>query len=301
VRPVRSMLFVPGHRAAWVDKAIATGADAVVLDLEDSVPADQKVAAREVVAESIARVRAEGRAVTLLVRPNALGTGLTGMDLEATVVPGLDAVFAPKVESALDAVRFEALIDHFEARSGSSGVEMVVPMETAQGLSRCEEIATSTHRLAAMLGSTAEHADVAREIGYEWTEEGLETLHLRSRVLLACRAAGIHAMTGLWERIHDLDGLRRFCEQGRRIGFRGQIAIHPSHVAVINEVYGPDPRQREFFEGLVEAYEQGAAGGAGAVVYRGSHIDKAHVDKAREWLARAGLIDQMSHDSEGER
>jgi citrate lyase subunit beta / citryl-CoA lyase len=293
VRPVRSMLFVPGHRTTWVAKALASGADAIVLDLEDSVPTAEKEQARKLVAESIARVRESGSRVTLLVRPNALTTGLTGMDLEATLVPGLDGVFAPKVESALDAVRFDTLIDHFETRNGTSGVEMVVPMETAKGLSRCEEIATSTPRLGAMLGSTAEHADVAREVGYEWTPEGLETLHIRSRVLLACRAAGIHAMTGLWERIHDLDGLRAFCEQGRRIGFRGQIAIHPSHVPVINETYGPSKEQREFYEGLVAAYEEAAREGAGAVVYRGSHIDKAHVDKAREWLVRADAIEHI--------
>ncbi|MGY1722257.1 HpcH/HpaI aldolase/citrate lyase family protein [Blastococcus sp. SYSU DS0533] len=293
MRAYRSMLFVPGHRADWVDKAVRSGADAVVLDLEDSVPEEEKDAARAVVAASIERLRAEGSGVGVLVRPNALATGRAGLDLEATVVPGLDGVFAPKVESALDAHRFATLLEHFEIRNGARDVQLVVPMETARALSRCEEIAASTPRIGAVIGSTAEHADVAREVGYEWTPEGLETLAMRSRVLLACRVAGVHAMTGLWERIHDLDGLREFCLQGRRLGFRGQIAIHPSHVPVINEVYGADAEQREFFEGLVAAYEQGAAAGAGAVVYRGSHIDKAHVDKAREWLARAGELDRL--------
>ena len=89
-------------------------------------------------------------------------------------------------------------------------------------------------------------------------------------------------------------GLRAFARQGRQLGFRGQIAIHPSHVPVINEVFGPDPEQREFFEGLVAAYNEGAAQGAGAVVYRGSHIDKAHVDKALEWLARADDVESLN-------
>lgn len=294
MRPYRSMLFVPGHRTDWVDKAVASGADAITLDLEDSVPEELKPQAREQVAASIRRLHDEKVNVGVLVRVNGLSTGQTGFDLEAVVGPGLGAVFAPKVESALDAQRFETLVDYFEARNGASGVELVVPMETAKALIHTEEIAASTPRIGCVLGSTAEHADVAREVGYEWTPEGLETLAMRSRVLLACRAAGVHAMTGLWERIKDLDGLRAFAQQGRQLGFRGQIAIHPSHVAVINEVYGPDPIQREFFEGLVDAYNTAAAQGAGAVVYRGSHIDKAHLDKAQEWLARADELESMN-------
>ena len=98
----RSVLFVPGHRSTWVDKAIASGADAVVLDLEDSVPLGEKAAARATVAESIRRVRSSGSDVGLLVRVNPLATKLTGADLEAVVVPGLDGVFAPKIEQATD-------------------------------------------------------------------------------------------------------------------------------------------------------------------------------------------------------
>lgn len=299
MRPYRSMLFVPGHRASWVDKAIASGADAIVLDLEDSVPAELKESARATVAESITRLHAAGSGVGVLVRTNSLGTGQAGLDLEAVVVPGLTGVFAAKIESALDAQRFETLLDHFEVRNGVPGVELVVPLETARALSRCEEIAVSTPRIGAVVASTAEHADVAREVGYEWTPEGLETIAIRSRAVLACRVAGVHAMTGLWERIQDLDGLRAFARQGRQLGFRGQIAIHPSHVPVINEVFGVDPQQREFFEGLVAAYEEAATTGAGAVTYRGNHIDKAHVTKAVEWLARAKELDQLgSKDQE---
>ena len=101
----RSVLFVPGHRPHWVDKAIASGADAVVLDLEDSVPLGEKAAARETVAVSIARVRETNSDVGLLVRVNPLATKLTGADLEAVVVPGLDGVFAPKIEQATDVLQ----------------------------------------------------------------------------------------------------------------------------------------------------------------------------------------------------
>jgi citrate lyase subunit beta/citryl-CoA lyase len=284
------MLFLPGHRTTWVEKAIRSGADSIVLDLEDAVPADLKAEARGLVADSIRRAKQIAPNVGILVRVNGLATGETGADLEAVMVPGLDGVFAPKIEQPVDAIRFETLIDWFERRNGASGVEIVIPMETAKAISQVEAIATASPRIGAVIGSTAEHADVAREIGFEWTPGGLETLAHRSRVLLACRVAGVHAMTGLWERIDDLDGLTAFCEQGRQLGFRGMVVIHPSHVPVVNAAFGPSDEDVAFYQGLVEAYEKAAAEGAGAVVYRGRHIDKAHLDKAVEWLARADEI-----------
>jgi citrate lyase subunit beta / citryl-CoA lyase len=287
IAPYRTLLFVPGHRVDWVDKAINTGADAVVLDLEDAVPTDEKEGARVLVRSSIERVRKENSKVGLLVRVNGLATKMTGADLEAVVGPGLDGIFAPKIEHATDVLRYDALLDHFEHRNGGSGLQYVVPIETVPAIQNCREIASASPRVGAMIGPTAEHADIAREVGFEFTPAGLETLYLRSRVLLACREAGIHALTALWERLDDLDGLRTFAEFGRQLGFRGMIAIHPRHVAIINEVFSPTPDQIEFYEGMVTAYEEAAASGAGALRYRGLHIDRAHYDKAVLWLSNA--------------
>ena len=290
MQPYRSILFVPGHRPRWVDKAIASGADCVVLDLEDSVPAAEKKAARETVAESIAKVRASNPEVGLFVRVNPLATRLTGADLEAVVIPGLTGVFAPKVEKAVDVRQYDALLDHFEARNGVEGLEYIIPVETVPAIHNCLEVATASPRVGAMIGPSAEHADIAREVGYEWTPEGLETLYLRSRVLLACRQARIHALTGLWEDLENLAGLREFAARGRQLGFRGMIAIHPSHVETVNDVFSPSDQDIEFYRGMVEAYLKAEAQGAGALRYRGIHIDKAHYDKAVQWLERAEAI-----------
>lgn len=305
MKPYRSILFVPGHRPAWADKAVASGADCVVLDLEDSVPADEKVAARAVVAESIARIRATNTEVGLLVRVNPLATRLTGADLEAVVVPGLDGVFAPKIEKATDVLQYDALLDHFEARNGVTGLEYIVPVETVQAIQNCREVALASPRVGAMIGPSAEHADIARAVGYEWTPEGLETLYLRSRVLLACREAGIHAITGLWEDLENLEGLAEFARRGRQLGFRGMIAIHPKHVEIVNGTFTPSADDIAFYEGMVKAYEAAAAEGKGALRYRGLHIDKAHYDKAVEWLDRAarftGARSDQAHEATGER
>lgn len=290
MRAYRSILFVPAHRPAWVEKAINAGADCVVLDLEDSVPDTEKVAARTLAAESIRKVRQTNNDVGLFVRVNPLATRLTGGDLEEVVVPGLNGVFAPKIEQATDVLQYDALLDHFEERNGVSGLEYIVPVETVQAIQNCREVALASPRVGAMIGPSAEHADIARAVGYEWTLEGMETLYLRSRVLLACREAGIHALTGLWEDLENFEGLREFAIKGRQLGFRGMIAIHPSHVETVNEVFSPSEADIKFYKGMVFAYEKAASEGTGALRYRGLHIDKAHYDKAIEWLERAELL-----------
>lgn len=290
MRAYRSILFVPAHRPAWVEKAINAGADCVVLDLEDSVPDAEKVAARKQAAESIRKVRETNQDVGLFVRVNPLATRLTGGDLEEVVIPGLNGIFAPKIEQATDVLQYDALLDHFEERNGVTGLEYIVPVETVQAIQNCREVALASPRVGAMIGPSAEHADIARAVGYEWTPEGLETLYLRSRVLLACREAGIHALTGLWEDLENLDGLREFAIKGRQLGFRGMIAIHPTHVETINDVFSPSETDIKFYKGMVSAYEEAASAGTGALRYRGLHIDKAHYDKAIEWLERAAQL-----------
>lgn len=285
--PYRSILFVPGHKPAWIDKALAAGADAIVLDLEDSVPEELKEQARATVRDSVTRLRKVGCRAGVLVRCNPLATRRTGADLEAVVVPGLTGIFAPKIEQATDVLRYDALVEHFETRNDVTGLEYIIPAETVGAIQNAREIAQVSDRVGAMVGPTAEHADIARAVGYEWTPEGLETLYLRSRILLACREAGIHPITALWERLEDLDGLAQFARRGRQLGFRGMIAIHPSHLDVINAAFSASAEEVEFHEGLVAAYREAAARSEGAVRYRGLHIDKAHADTAQEWLAHA--------------
>lgn len=287
MEPFRSLLFVPGHKPEWIDKAAKAQPDAIVLDLEDSVPEELKASARGTVAESIARASAQYPHISFLVRINGLATGNTGADLEACMVPGLTGLFLPKIQTAVDLAKIDALVDHFERRNGVTGIEYIVPIETVPAIWNAREIAHGSPRLGAMIGPTAEHADIAREVGFEWTPGGLETLYLRSRVLLAIREAGIHALTGLWEKLDDLTGLREFAQAGRTLGYRGMIVIHPKHVEVINSVFTPSDEEVEFYQGQVAAYEHAAANGDGALRYQGLHIDKAHYDKAVQWLTRA--------------
>lgn len=290
MHPYRTVLFVPAHKPDWARKALASGADCLVLDLEDSVPDELKADARRTVRETLPELRAERPEVGLFVRPNALATLQAGADLEAVVCPELDGLFTPKVKDATDVLRWETLIDWFEARNGGDGLEMIVPVEMVEAITNCFEIAGASTRVGAMIGPTSEHADIARAVGYRQSREGSETLYLRSRILLACRQYGLHPLTALWEDLGDLDGLRDFADYGLQLGFRGQIVIHPSHVSVVHEIYTPSDEDVAYYRELVATMDRAIADGHGAARFRGQHIDLAHAEKARGWLAHADLV-----------
>jgi citrate lyase subunit beta/citryl-CoA lyase len=293
VIPYRSLLFVPGHRESWADKALASGADALIFDLEDSVPADLKQSARSTVAGTIERLGALENKPGLIVRPNAWDAGLTGADLEAVVVEGLDAVFLPKIRYPDDIIRHDALLEHFEIKAGLpvGRVEIIATLETAPGVANCEAIAASSPRLRCLVGGGARGADQARAIGYQWSAEGLETLFIRSKVLLASRAANLdHTIASIWQDIEDLEGLERWARSNRGIGYRGQVLIHPSHVALVNEIYGPSDIDVVYYSAMIEAFAEAERTGAAAVRFRGQHVDLAHVKSAQEYLDWASAV-----------
>lgn len=293
IRPYRSMLFVPGHKGAWADKAVASGTDAIILDLEDSVPASDKVAARDTVVDTISRLREQGLRADLWVRPNSRDTGLMGADLDAVVVPGVAGLLLPKTFDAKEIIQIDAVVSHLEETRGLPAGEIgfLLSLETASSMANCEAMAAATPRVAALLGATGPNADVGRELGFEFTPEGLETLYLRSRIVLASRANGLHhPMAGVWQDIKDLDGFRTFAQDNRRLGYRGIVLIHPSHVEIANEVFTPCAERVDFYRRMVAAFQDAEANGHGAVDFEGQHIDLAHAKTAQGVIALAEAV-----------
>lgn len=285
MKPTRSMLFVPGHRQGWAAKAVASGTDAIILDLEDSVPQDMKAEARDMVAETIGDIARNHPHVGIYVRLNALETGMTGDDLEKVAIAGCDGFLPPKTYGARDIVQLEALVDHFERRNGVAPgtLEFVLSLETAQAYADCENMITASPRCATLFAGTARDADVSRSIGFEFTPDGHETLYLRSRAVLAVRAAGKDfPIVGLWQDLRDDDGAWKFARDNKTLGFRGMVSIHPKHVAIANEVFMPTQQEVVFYQGMIEAFEAGLEKGLAAVAYEGMHIDLAHVKTARK-------------------
>lgn len=290
MRPVRSMLFVPGHKADWIVKAVRSPADAVIIDLEDAVPAADKQLARDNAREAVERF---GHDRTLVIRVNALDTPHFGEDIRATAVTGLAGYLLPKLTSRDDVVRFDAVITLAELERGAprGSIEVIPSFETASSIDAVEAIVRAP-RVGAVMAAAARDADISREVGFTWTAEGLETLYLRSRIVVAARAAGIRTIVlGLWQDIRDLEGLRAFATANAGLGYTGQVLIHPSHAEVVNEAYGLPPARATYYRRLIAAFEEGEAAGHGAVLFEGDHIDLAHANHAREVLALDGRDD----------
>jgi citrate lyase subunit beta/citryl-CoA lyase len=196
-------------------------------------------------------------------------------------------VLLPKNYGPRDIIACDSLITHFERRNGvrPGTIEIVASLETAQAYAQCEEVLSASPRVATLFAGTAKDADVSRSIGFQFTPGGQETLYLRSRALLAMRAAGRQfSWVGLWQDLKDPEGARAFALQNRQIGFTTMVMIHPSHVALANEVFSPSEQDVVFYQGMIDALDKAEAKGDAAVLYEGQHIDYAHVKTARQVL-----------------
>lgn len=291
MKPLRSMLFVPGNRPAWMEKALGYGADGLIFDLEDAVPAPDKAAARSLVRTVLDNLH--GRGPELTVRINALETGMTGDDLEAIVCPGLAAIVAPKIETPQDVATVQTLLTQCERRAGVpvGQVEILPTLETATGIYHAYHIAMSSPRVPTLIATAGKGGDTARSLGYVWSKEGTETLYIRSKILLEARAAGCsYPLIASWFDIADLDGLRADVRLNRRLGYSGQVLIHPSHVPIVNETFTPSAEEVAYYQGLLAAMATAERQGTAAVTYEGAMVDMAMVKTAEQMLALARAI-----------
>jgi citrate lyase subunit beta/citryl-CoA lyase len=293
-RSLRSSLFVPGNRAAWMEKAAKYEADFLILDLEDSVPDQEKAAARAITKAGIQSLKAKGQGVG--VRINGFATGLTRDDLEGVLCPELDSVTLPKVETAADMHELDALLTKLEQHLGipAGSIETPLGCETAQGMRNIYEIATACARVKRVTLAAGPGGDAARAVGYIWSKEGLETLYLRSKTVLDCRAAGIQYPTiSSWWNIQDLEGLEHDARWNRQLGFRGMTVMHPSHVAIVNRVFTPSAEEIAYYQGLIQAMEEARKKGIAAVRYQGDMVDEAMLKTAREMLEFAATLPRL--------
>lgn len=288
-KPIRSFLFVPGNKASWIDKSVSSGADALILDLEDSVPPAQKVQAREIVRSKLEWL-AERKQRTW-VRINRSPHLYDFEDILAIVGPYLEGIVVSKPVGPEDIDTVSAMLAEAEYRKGVSvgGTRVLPLLETARSLHFAYEIALR-ERVTHIVGATAKNADVSRALDTVWSADGRETLFLKSRVVMAARAAGKLPIGGLWQQVHDLEGLRHAAQRDRALGMSGELILHPSNVPAINEIYSPLPEQVAYYEGMVAALERAQKEGRASTIYEGEHIDIAHVKTAHEIIALAQTL-----------
>ncbi len=280
----RSWLFVPGDSPAKMRKALGAGADILILDLEDSVAADRKPAARAETAAFLTEFGASGAA--LWVRINPLSTGLAQADLAAVIAAGPAGIVLPKPDSGAEVKAVAALLADGEARVGLQREISILPIATETPLSvfNLHSYAGVTARLA---GITWGAEDLSAAVGAATPRAGgcFTPLYelARSLCLAGAAAAGVPAIETVYPDFRDLDGLRRYAECGRRDGFTGMMAIHPGQVATINAAFTPAPVEVERALKIIALFE--ANPGAGTLALDGIMLDAPHLRQARRIAA----------------
>jgi len=281
---LRSYLFVPGGDERKLEKALGSGADVLLIDLEDSVAPDAKQAARQTVGAFLAAHQADGDRPRLYVRVNDLGTSLTRDDLASVVSQGAEGIMLPKASHGSDVATLAGMIEQV---CGGAGLPIVaIATETPAALLRMESFIGAHSSLAGLTWgaedlSTAIGATSTRELSGDFTSPFLLA---RNLCLFTAHAAGVQAIDSIYADFRDEAGLKREAEAAARDGFTGKMAIHPAQVSVINAAFTPSPEAITEAQAIVEAFA--ANPGAGAIGLNGKMIDRPHLVKAQRILAR---------------
>ena len=289
MRPLRSLLFVPGNKPRMHEKAAASGADALILDLEDSVPPTEKPAARQMVREALERIRGPA----LYVRVNGEGSAELAEDVAAVVCDRLDGILFPKVERP-EAVRMvDDLLRATETRLGLAPgrTQLILQIESALGVRNTYELAMASRRVVSVCPGTARDGDLQRDLGASWSLNGPELGYARSRVLLEAKAAGIaYVLDGVFADFQDDEGFLAEATLARRMGYFGKTLIHPRQIPLAHRAFTPAAKEVAYYKRLLDAFEAAVAAGSAAVNLEGTMVDVAMAERARRFLALADAV-----------
>jgi citrate lyase subunit beta / citryl-CoA lyase len=285
---MRSLLFVPADGGSKLDKAMASGADGVIVDLEDSIAPERKDLARKAALEFLKAQRAKTNRPRLLVRINGLDTGMTDADLDAIVAGQPDIILFPKAEGGATVTHLDAKLTAREAIAGISEGSIKILAQTVESAAGLFTAGTYRNCSPRLMGMTWGPEDLSSELGAEANRETDGTLTepyaiARAFCLFGAAAAKVPAIETIHVDFRNLDALRSDTVMARRDGFAGRLAIHPAQVPVINEVFTPSASQIERAKAIVAAFA--AKPGAGTVGIDGKMFDRPHLVRAQALLA----------------
>lgn len=291
MQPVRSMIFTPGHRHDLVAKAIASGTDAVIVDLEDAVAVDQKASAR-------ARLTDLPESdVPIYIRTNALDTGLLWDDVIAAGQADIDGLVIPKAESPEVLREIDGALRALEAtRDREVGSISVIPLiESGLGVRLTYDMMRASDRVESVLYGGGEQGDLVADLGVTWTPDGTGLMYSRTKVLMDARAAGIqNPMEAVFMDFRNLDAFRVECELARTLGYVGKVAIHPMQIPVIHEVFTPSDEEVTHQQHIIDEFDKAVAEGSASIAVDGKMVDYAVARVARAVLARAAAAERAA-------
>jgi citrate lyase subunit beta/citryl-CoA lyase len=286
---LRSWMFVPGQKQKMIDKALnLPEVAAIMLDIEDGVPPQEKENARQLIGASLAKISPDTEGPARFVRINSIGHEYMYRDIAAVVQSGTEGLAIPKIESP-DQVRLvSSLLDQRERdmKLPVGKIRLLVALESPRGLLDAYAIASSSPRVIGMMFGAE---DYGKELGLPLNREGeaSEMLHARNMLVIATAAARIQSVDGVWPNLKDIDGLKRHTLQSRRLGFTGMSSINPVQIAVINEIFAPSAEELEFCNHVIQLFDEGIARGDGSIALGGQLLDLPIVERARMMVASA--------------
>jgi len=290
MKPLRTALFAPGNRPDRAEKAIGLDADAVIIDLEDAVPIAEKESSRALVRDMLDKHPGK----RIYVRINALSTPYATGDLEAIVSKNLEGIMLPKVDSPEDIFEIDRLLTSLEKRDGLEvGIlEVMSICESAKGLEEIYSIVSAEPEYHPVSVVAFGAADYTLDLGITLTHEGRELEYPRTRIPVACRAAGIMPPldTPWMVDLKDIDGLIADAKKAKAYGFQGKIVIHPNQIQPCHDVFTPTEEEIIYAKKVIEAFEEAEREGKAAIQLEGKFIDYAIVEKSRRTYALARAI-----------
>ncbi|MBW1783754.1 MAG: CoA ester lyase [Deltaproteobacteria bacterium] len=288
---MRTALFVPGNRPDRVDKAVNAGADAVIIDLEDAVAMSEKADTRPIVREKLLTHRDK----RMIVRVNGLDSGLLHDDLAQVLVENLACIMIPKVDDPDHIREIHRLLLTLEKEKGiQPGNIGVIPLiETAKAVQNIFRIVSEKTEPSRVCTVAFGAADFTLDMGTEITREGTELIYPRSRIPIACRAAGIAPPidTPFMIDLKDLDALKADATKAKQLGFQGKLCIHPNQIKPCHEVFSPTKEEISYAERVISAFDKAEAEGVAAIQLDGRFIDYPVVEKARRIMSLAEITE----------
>jgi len=287
---LRTALFVPGNRPDRIDKAFNTEADVIIIDLEDAVPLSEKEISRSKVREKAAQYADR----MILVRINALGSQFIEGDLEEAIVEGVKGIMLPKVERADDIHAINKLLLEAEKKRflPEGSIHLFPLIESAAAVQHVYDIVSAKTEPERIYSVAFGAADYTLDMGIEMTTGGTELFYARSRISIACRAAGISPPidTPFMIDLNDMEALITDAKRAKELGFQGKLVIHPKQIEPCNRIFSPSPEEIAKAEKIVQAFEEAEAANMAAIQLEGEFIDYPVVKRSRDILTLAASI-----------
>ncbi|ARS65160.1 HpcH/HpaI aldolase/citrate lyase family protein [Candidatus Nitrosomarinus catalina] len=275
----RSLIFVPGNNPRFLEKAKKLQADIVCFDLEDSVPDNEKISARKLIKNAL-KSRSEYSS-SIFVRTNSPLSGKIPSDLKEIVQKGIDGIVIPKVNNVSELKKIQKILSGLEKSKKLKPIQIIPSIESAEGVVNSYPIASFGKRVTAIVFGIF---DLLNDLGVEYTKDAPGGKYSRYKIPVDAAAAGISAIDGIWQDLHDLKGLKKDCNFGKSLGYSGKSVIHPDQISTVHKSFYPNKTEILWAKKVCKVYLESTKKGKGATTVDGKMIDEVHYKQAKALL-----------------